>query len=212
MNDEVDQNDRIQLPPGWGPVLFLAAVVILSDLALGLRVRSMIVNRSVATAPMASGRGGTPGAMPNVPLAGQAAPTSLGGPGAATPTGSATETYTVDESVFTDELDDYVRSVAEASGMDPDEVPSARQVYEQMKRSGLLPVNGDLDIQTVLGGHVREMAKHLGGAAPQGGPGMPGGGAGMPGQPGPMPGAAPGADALSQPGQAPPPGAADKGK
>lgn len=194
MNDEVDQSDRIRLPPGWGPVLFLTAVVILSDLALGLRVRSMLSERSAVMAPVGQGRASGPTGMPNVPLAGQAAPSTLAVPGAGAvmpPAGGSVETYVVDEAVFTEELDAYVRSVAEASGMSADAVPTARQVYEQMKRSGLLPVNGDLDIQTVLGGHVREMAKHPaggepmpGGASDAGGGMVPGAGGGMPPRPG----------------------------
>jgi len=185
MPDHVDENDRIQLPPGWGPVIFLAAVVILSDIALGLRVRSMLVNRTVATDSMGAGHGPSPGNLPNVPLSGQAAPGASGGPGVDVGAGAAggSTSYTIDESEFTQELDDYVRTVAEASGMAPDAVPTAREVYQQMQRSGLLPVNGDLDAQTVLGGHVREMAQH-GGGTPSGGggpggPKAPGGGPGM---------------------------------
>ncbi len=181
MHDEVDQDDRIQLPPGWGPVLFLALVVILSDLALGLRVRSMLVNRTVATSSAGAGEGlaGGPGSLPNVPLAGQGAPATGGLHGPDLGQREAVSAYTVDDSVFTQELDDYVREVAESAGMAPEAVPTARQVYEQMERSGLLPANGDLDIQTVLGGHVREMAKHVAGgggamAAP-GAMGAPGG-------------------------------------
>jgi len=199
MSERVDENDRIQLPPGWVPVIFLAAVVILSDLALGLRVRSMLVHRTVATDSMGGGRGPGPGNLPNVPLSGQAAP---GGPDVEAAAGAASgaTTYTIDESEFTQELDDYVRSVAEASGMDPESVPTARQVYQQMQRSGLLPVNGDLDAQTVLSGHVREMAQH-GGGAPSGGGGPGGaGGAGGPRTPGGGPGmGAPGMDADKAP-------------
>ncbi len=177
MQDRADQDDRIQLPPGWGPVLFLAAVVILSDLALGLRIRSMLLDR---TPPSALGGAGGPGAgggpgglggpgaqaaqagLPNVPLAGQAPPAGAGGPGAA---GVPARSYTIDDSEFTEELDAFIRQEAAAAGMAPDAAPSARQVYEQMQRSGLLPVNGELDARTVLGGHVREMARHQAGGA-----------------------------------------------
>jgi hypothetical protein len=200
MNDEVEQDDRIQLPPGWGPVLFLAAVVILSDVALGLRIRSMLLDRTAPTSAMGVARPGGPGAgggpaalgapggqagqagLPNVPLAGQPAPAAggaggPGGPGASAVPGSS---YTIDDSEFTDELDAYIRQEAVAAGMAPDAAPTARQVYEQMQRSGLLPVNGDLDVRTVLGGHVREMAKHAAGGA--GGPGAPGMAPGAPPQ------------------------------
>ncbi len=189
MNDEVDQSDRIQLPRGWGPVLLLAAVVLLSDLALGLWVRSLLVDHSVAMAQAGSAAGGRPTSAPMGPIAGQAVPgaavpvAAVPGVVAGVTPSAAGGTYQVDESVFTEELDAFVRSEALAAGMDPESVPTARQVYEQMERSGLLPANGDLDIHTVLSGHVREMAKHAagGGEVPGGGAGMPGGGAGMPG-------------------------------
>ncbi len=168
MQDRADQDDRIQLPPGWGPVLFLAAVVILSDLALGLRIRSMLLDRTPPSAGGGPGGWGGPGAqaapagLPNVPLAGQAPPAGAGGPGAA---GVPARSYTIDDSEFTEELDAFIRQEAAAAGMAPDAAPSARQVYEQMQRSGLLPVNGELDARTVLGGHVREMARHQAGGA-----------------------------------------------
>ncbi len=214
MEENTNQNDRIQLPPGWGPVVFLAVVILLSNAGLGLWMSSMVTTTPPRppTAPDPAsaallatdgagpaGAQGGPGKVPGqggqggpgkVPgQGGQGGPGKVpgqGGPGmqgaAAAQGGAAVSTWVVDESEFTDELEARLRTVAQEHGMDLDKLPAARQIYEQMQRSNLLPRNQDLDLETVLTGHIIEMSRQ-----PAGAPGAPSGlegGAGVPPAPG----------------------------
>ncbi len=204
----IDEDDRIQLPPGWGPIVFLAAVILLSNLGLGLWMRSMTLNQAtsaVAAAPGMGGpgmQGGGPGMQGGGPgmqggkgakqggpgmqggMGGKGAKQGglgmqgggqQGGPGIQGGMAAAGElgaVMTVDESEFTPELDAKLRAAAEKSGLDPDTVPSAKQIFQQMERSNLLPRNGDVDLETMLVGHIVELARS-GTGFPEGGIGQP---------------------------------------
>jgi hypothetical protein len=200
MEETIDQNDQIQLPPGWGPIVFLAAVILLSNAGLGLWVSSMVTTTPPRPATASSGPG---------PQAGAGGPGG-GGPVVGGATGSQAgeqaSTWQVDESEFTEELDETLMALARDNGMDPGTLPTAREIYGQMQRSNLLPRNQDLDLETVLSGHILELARQAQGApGPQPKP--------ADGQvPGAAPGAAPGAPPAGGPsGKAPPKGAPPKG-
>jgi hypothetical protein len=199
MEEPIDQNDQLQLPPGWGPIVFLAAVLLLSNVGLGLWMRSMMLNSStsVATAGpqgggpgqggpgkqggpggqggpgMQGGQGGQGGPGMQGGPGGQGGPESAEGPGAKPallgPDGQPVPTIEVDDALFTPELDAKLRTVAQDHGLDPSAIPSGKQIFMQMQRSNLLPRNGDLDLETILTGHIMEMAK-----SGQAGPGQPG--------------------------------------
>ena len=66
----------------------------------------------------------------------------------------------MDPAEFTPELDAYLQQVALENGLPEGEVGTAREIFEQMRRSGLLPRNSDLDLRTILSGHIIERAKH----------------------------------------------------
>ncbi len=204
MDDNQEQNDQIQLPPGWGPIVFLAAVILLSNAGLGLWMSSMIATTPPRPAaggeqpaqaappqqggmaagggPGMKGQGGKAGGGPGM----QGAPGQQGGPaqdaGAAAGGGPGMQgapgqqgaaeasTWQVDDAEFTPELEASLRSVAQQAGMDPDELPSAKQLFEQMQRSNLLPRNQELDLETVLTGHVQEMARQAAAAGAGGTP------------------------------------------
>ncbi len=199
MEQQEEQNDQIQLPPGWGPVVFLAAVILLSNAGLGLWMSSMIT--TTPPRPAAAAAGGAQQAVPaqasNQGAKGQKAPGAQGAvPGAqgaaGAQAGAAASTWEVDEAEFTPELDAKLSAVAQSNGFDPEDLPSARQLFEQMQRSNLLPRNQDLDLETVLTGHVMEMSRQSGNADPGAKAfeaGTPGGG--PPGGGPPVPGAAP---------------------
>lgn len=212
MEEDIDQNDQIQLPPGWGPIVFLAAVILLSNAGLGLWMSSMITT----TPPRPAAEAGPPrpvGGQGGAGLAAQGGPGKVGGPeepggpgaldgagaqgGPAAPADASATTYVVDESEFTEELDARLRALAQENGMDPDSLPSAKQLFSQMQRSNLLPRNQELDLETILTGHVMEMTRQAGaagGSKASDGPGMLGG-PGAKGTPGmqPPPGAPPAA-------------------
>jgi hypothetical protein len=234
MEEPHDQNDQIQLPPGWGPIVFLAAVLLLSNIGLGLWMRSMMLNATgpvAAAKPPPGGQGGPgqggpgqggpgqggpgmegggpvqggPGMQGDGPSAPGGGPEAQGGVGGAQamagPDGTPLTTMEVDEAEFTDELDARLRAVAAENGLDPATIPSAKQVFLQMQRSNLLPRGGDVDLETMLTGHIMELSK-----SGQDGPGAQAGSAAPPegeGQKPPLPeGAVPGAPPES--GQKPP--------
>jgi len=183
--EEELEEEPIRIPPGWGPILFLALVIVLSNVGLGLYVRSLVgagPTRPEAGGPVPGEQGpggpGGPGGM-----GGPAARGGPGGPGSkGGPDGPSSFTYTVDDAQFTPELDARIRKLAEENGLPADDFASARSVFEQMQRSGLLPQSNEVDLETALTGHILEMAKHrddAGAGAAAGGP-QPGGPAGGP--------------------------------
>ncbi len=213
MDENIEQDDLIRIPPGWGPVIFLAVVIILSNAGLGIYVRGLVLSTPTAR-PVAIGKAGGGGGQPGGKAAGGGPTSGSGnGPGTSAEEGGGPQlpasTYEADEAEFTEELDAYIKSVAEEAGLDPEAIPTAKEIYEQMKRSGLLPRSQDVDLRTVLSGHIREMGKHSvdgtlpnagkGGSNSKGGPGEGGSGEGGPGSKG-----GPGAPGTMQP---PPEGA-----
>jgi hypothetical protein len=202
------EEDLIRIPPGWGPVVFLAVVILLSNVGLGLYMRSLMLSTPSAQ-PIAIGQAGGGGAMgpgPGGPgKKGAGALSGAGGPEAVAPLQASV--FQADEAEFTDELDAYVREVAVEAGLEADEVPSAKEVYEQMKRSNLLPRSQDMELRVILAGHLQEMGRSgttppPGGSGPMGGPGSMGGPEAMdaPGAlPGPMGPGAKGAPGASKP-------------
>jgi len=169
--EETEHGDPIRLPAGWGPIAFLAAVMVACSLCLGFYLRGLILSHPQGPAVTVGGpvEGGS--AMPKGPEGGPQRPQSE---------------YQVDESAFTPELDARIKQVAAEHGLPADQVGSARELFQQMQRSGLLPQSADIDLETVLIGHLTEIAKsgsgdQGGGTAPQGPPpaGAPGGEPGM---------------------------------
>jgi hypothetical protein len=163
-----EQNDPIQLPPGWGPIVFLAVVILLSNAGLGLWVSSMVATTPPRSAIASHGTGPQPGAEAGPrgsSAGGQEGPAAWG---ATEPQARADGSrWQVDEGEFTEELEATLRALARDQGLPPDTLPDARQLFEQMQRSNLLPHNQDLDLETVLSGHILELARDARGGSAQ---------------------------------------------
>lgn len=150
--DLEDEEEPIRLPAGWGPIIFLAAVVIASNVGLGLYLKGVMATNSGGPIAMEAGaqHGPPPGAVAGGPV-----PVPGVGPGRV-----AQSDFQVDPAGLTPELDAYLKQVAAENGIPEDQVGTAREVFEEMSRSGLLPRNSDLDLRTILSGHLVERAKH----------------------------------------------------
>jgi hypothetical protein len=143
-----DDENTLELPPGWGPVVFLSVLVVLCNLGLGLWYRGTLLS---AAGPAASAL------QPQLP----------GGPSdaarALVPPPRAPVAVQLDDALFTPELEAFVDRTAREHGIDPEQLPSAREMVEQMARSGLLPAEDELDLQAVLGVHIAHLAQQVGG-------------------------------------------------
>jgi hypothetical protein len=140
-----ETDDALALPPGWGPVVFLAAVAVLCSIGLGLWFRAMLHTTVQETC------GQTQQFQPLGP--------DLAGAEAGPPPSREPVTVQLDDALFTDELEAFVDRVATEKGLDPEQLPTAREMVMQMARSGLLPQGDELDVEAVLEAHLTHVAQ-----------------------------------------------------
>jgi hypothetical protein len=182
-------------------VVFLAVVAVLCSLGLGLWFRAMLHSTVRENCQQAEFK----------PLG-----PDLGGAEAGPPPTRDPVTVELDEALFTEELEAYADEAAKAHGLDPEQLPSAREMIMQMARSNLLPEGDELDLKAVLEAHLTHVAEQVQATEDwsfeQSGANGNGNGVGLP--PGAVPGGAPpggavpgGAPTGAVP-QGPPPGGA----
>jgi hypothetical protein len=145
--------DALSLPPGWGPIVFLAAVAVLCSLGLGLWFRAMLHTTMQETCGQSSQQLAQP-------IAGPELPGGVAGP----PPSREPVTVRIDEALFTEELEAFADRTASEKGLDPEQLPSAKEMVMQMARSGLLPQDKEtLDLHEVLEAHLGFLAQQAAG-------------------------------------------------